>query len=62
MKSLLTALSLGSLSPLALGAGFQLQERSASGLGRAFSGEAAMADDASVLASNPAGMLLLADE
>lgn len=47
---------------LAHGAGFQLQERSASGLGRAFSGEAAMADDASVLASNPAAMLLLADE
>jgi long-chain fatty acid transport protein len=62
MNSRLLALSLGSLSPLAHGAGFQLQERSASGLGRAFSGEAAMADDASVLASNPAGMLLLADE
>jgi long-chain fatty acid transport protein len=43
-------------------AGFQLQERSASGLGRAFSGEAAMGDDASVLASNPAGMILLQDE
>lgn len=62
MKSRLVALSLGSLSPLALGAGFQLQERSASGLGRAFSGEAAMAGDASVIASNPAAMLLLADE
>jgi long-chain fatty acid transport protein len=43
-------------------AGFQLQERSASGLGRAYSGEAAMADDASVLASNPAGMILLQDD
>jgi long-subunit fatty acid transport protein len=62
MNSRLLALSLGSLSPLALAAGFQLQERSASGLGRAFSGEAAMADDASVLASNPAAMLLLSDE
>lgn len=41
------------------GAGFQLAERSASGLGRAFSGEAAIADDASVIASNPAGMVLL---
>ena len=41
------------------GAGFQLQERSTKGLGRAFSGEAAIADDASVLASNPAGMLLV---
>ncbi|PAW63844.1 MAG: hypothetical protein B9S38_16945 [Verrucomicrobiia bacterium Tous-C4TDCM] len=62
MNSRLLALSLGSLSPLALAAGFQLQERSASGLGRAFSGEASMADDASVLASNPAAMLLLSDE
>ncbi|WP_052573255.1 outer membrane protein transport protein [Haloferula sp. BvORR071] len=43
-------------------AGFQLQERSASGLGRAFSGEAAMGDDASVIASNPAGMILLPGE
>ena len=62
MNSRLLALSFGSLPLLAPGAGFQLQERSASGLGRAFSGEAAMADDASVLASNPAGMLLLSDE
>ncbi|WP_367874940.1 OmpP1/FadL family transporter [Luteolibacter sp. Populi] len=43
-------------------AGFQLHERSASGLGRAFSGEAAFADDASVIASNPAAMTLLQDE
>ena len=43
-------------------AGFQLQERSAAGLGRAFSGEAAMGDDASVIASNPAAMILLEDE
>ena len=47
------------LSSLAEGAGYQLQERSTRGLGRAFSGEAAIADDASVLASNPAGMLLV---
>jgi len=47
------------LSNLAQGAGYQLQERSTKGLGRAFSGEAAIADDASVLASNPAGMLLV---
>lgn len=43
------------------GAGFQLAERSARGFGRAFSGEAAIADDASVLASNPAGISLLDD-
>ncbi|MDP0490454.1 MAG: outer membrane protein transport protein [Verrucomicrobiota bacterium JB023] len=47
------------MSPSLEGAGFQLAERSASGLGRAFSGEAAIADDASVIASNPAAMILL---
>ncbi|MBB5352170.1 long-chain fatty acid transport protein [Haloferula luteola] len=47
------------LADTAPGAGFQLQERSASGLGRAFSGEAAIAEDASALASNPAAMLLI---
>ena len=41
------------------GSGFQLAERSTRGMGRAFSGEAAIADDASVIASNPAGMILL---
>ncbi len=39
-------------------AGFQVAEHSASGLGRAFSGEAAVADNASVLARNPAAMML----
>lgn len=45
--------------PATFGAGFQLAERSAAGLGRAFSGEASVADDASVLSSNPAAMILL---
>lgn len=62
MKSPFTALFLGALSTAAPGAGFQLQERSAAGLGRAFSGEAVIGDDASVLASNPAAMLLLPDD
>lgn len=57
----ITAALLGLTSASLLGAGFQLAERSATGLGRAFSGEAAIADDASVLASNPAGMILLED-
>ncbi|BCX48867.1 long-chain fatty acid transporter [Haloferula helveola] len=57
MRILLTASLL--LPSTILGAGFQLQERSARGLGRAFSGEAAIADDASVLASNPAAILLV---
>lgn len=52
---------LGLSSTPLLGAGFQLAERSVSGLGRAFSGEAAIADDASVLGSNAAGMILLDD-
>lgn len=37
-------------------AAFNLNEHSASGLGRAFAGEAAIADNASVLARNPAAM------
>ena len=37
-------------------AGFQVSEHSAAGLGRAFAGEAAVADDASVIARNAAGM------
>lgn len=37
-------------------AGFQVNESSASGLGRAFAGEAAVADNASVIARNPAAM------
>jgi len=36
--------------------GFQLSEHSASGLGRAFAGEAAIADNAAVLSRNPAAM------
>lgn len=50
------------LIPFASGAGFQLSERSGSGLGRAFSGEAAIAEDASVLSSNPAALILLGGE
>lgn len=40
----------------AVAAGFQVSESSATGLGRAFAGDAAIADNASVLAKNPAGM------
>ena len=58
----IAGLSLLALAPLATqGAGFQLAERSATGLGRAFSGESAIGDDASVIASNPAAMVLLDD-
>ena len=41
------------------GSGFQLSERSAIGLGRAYSGESVIGDDASIVGSNPAGMSLL---
>src|ERR1041384_4867326 len=40
----------------ATGAGFALQENSASGLGNAFAGGAASAEDASTVWFNPAGM------
>lgn len=40
----------------ALGAGFALQENSGSGVGNAFAGGAAAAEDASTVWSNPAGM------
>jgi len=43
-------------SVVALAAGFQLNENSASGLGNAFAGGAAVAEDASTLWSNAAGM------
>ena len=43
----------------ALGAGFALQENSASGLGNAYAGGAAAAEDASTLWSNAAGMTRL---
>ena len=52
--TLATALLLVSAQSSA--AGFQVNEHSASGLGRAFAGEAAVADNASVLARNPAAM------
>src|ERR1700694_368183 len=40
----------------ALGAAFALQEQSGSGLGNAFAGGAAVAEDASTIYFNPAGM------
>lgn len=43
----------------AFGAGFALQENSASGLGNAYAGGAAVADDATTLWSNAAGMARL---
>ncbi|OOE93594.1 outer membrane protein transport protein [Salinivibrio sp. AR640] len=58
---LAVATALGSLSTTAHSAGFQLAETSATGLGRAFAGEAAMADNASAQFRNPALLSYLAD-
>jgi len=52
----LLATSIACLSFNSFGAAFQLAEHSAAGLGRAFAGEAAIAEDASVVARNPALM------
>ncbi len=46
-------------SPTAFAAGFQLNSQSATGLGRAFAGDAVIADNASVMSRNPAAMTLL---
>jgi long-chain fatty acid transport protein len=58
MKKISAAIALTSLSSGTLAAGFQLAEHSASGLGRAFAGEGAVADNAAVIARNPAAMSL----
>ncbi|CAM3589842.1 outer membrane protein transport protein [Vibrio aquimaris] len=59
-KSLLavTIASTTLASQQALAAGFQLNSQSATGLGRAFSGDAVIADNASVMARNAAAMTL----
>lgn len=49
----------GLFSGTAMAAGFQLMEQNASGLGSAFSGTAAVAEDASTVFFNPAGMTYL---
>ncbi|MGF1834435.1 OmpP1/FadL family transporter [Photobacterium sanguinicancri] len=51
--------TLGLWSGLTSAAGFQIAEHSASGLGRAFAGEAVIADNAATLARNPASMSML---
>ncbi|ROS00243.1 long-chain fatty acid transport protein [Sinobacterium caligoides] len=56
MKALPFAITAATVSLSSYGAGFQVSEQSASGLGRAFAGEAAVADNAAVIARNPAAM------
>jgi len=54
--ALAVASTLGGTSTLAAAAGFALIEQSASGMGNAFAGAAATAEDASTIFYNPAGM------
>ena len=58
IRLLTVTISLTLFSQAVSAAAFNLNEHSASGLGRAFAGEAAIADNASVLSRNPAAMSL----
>jgi long-chain fatty acid transport protein len=53
------ALAVSSFAGLAHGSGFQLMEQNASGLGNAYAGQAAAAENASTIFFNPAGMTRL---
>lgn len=55
------SLALVGMASLTHAAGFALIEQNASGLGNAFAGQAASAQDASTIFFNPAGMTLLPD-
>lgn len=57
-KKSLLAVTVALASQQALAAGFQLNAQSATGVGRAFAGDAVIADNASVMARNPAAMAL----
>ena len=54
-----TFLLLGTMSSTSFGAGFAIIEQSVTGLGRAFAGSAASAEDASTIYFNPAGLMYL---
>ena len=55
----LSALSIALAPGFAQGAGFALQEQNASGLGHAYAGGAAAAEDVSTIFYNPAGLVRL---
>ena len=59
LAAAITAATLGLAPTAVLAAGFYLQEQGVTGLGRAYAGEAAFADDASTIYFNPAGMTRL---
>ncbi|PML78065.1 outer membrane protein transport protein [Enterovibrio norvegicus] len=52
------AVAVAASSTSAFAAGFQLNAQSATGIGRAFAGDAVIADNAAVMARNPAAMAL----
>src|SRR3569833_429664 len=60
-KQLMLGLALAGFADLGQAAGFALVEQNASGLGNAYAGQAASAQDASTIFFNPAGMTLLPD-
>ncbi|NOH95457.1 outer membrane protein transport protein [Vibrio sp. 99-70-13A1] len=57
-KKSLLAVTITLASSQAMAAGFQLNAQSATGIGRAFAGDAVIADNAAVMARNPAAMAL----
>lgn len=57
-KKSIIAVTVALASQQALAAGFQLNAQSATGIGRAFAGDAVIADNAAVMARNPAAMAL----
>jgi long-chain fatty acid transport protein len=59
IKYLGLATCLGTLPGVCLASGFALTEQNASGLGNAYAGQAASAQDASTVFFNPAGMTLI---
>ena len=59
LMALAVAAALGGASGLASAAGFALIEQGASGMGNAYAGAAAVAEDASTVFFNPAGMSFL---
>ncbi|WP_417870230.1 outer membrane protein transport protein [Vibrio furnissii] len=57
-KQSLLAVTISLATQQAMAAGFQLNAQSATGLGRAFAGDAVIADNATVMSRNPAAMAL----
>ncbi|MBD3634567.1 MAG: porin [Methylophaga sp.] len=59
LKNILALILIGSLPQAVSAAGFAIKEQSVTSLGRAFAGSAAVAEDASTIFFNPAGLTYL---